>query len=204
MHEPVNNYARQVENARAYFHTLDFDAMCARLGLTPTPEGLDIRFLGRPHRVLRADGRVLDADGRPASFGAAMAIYDLLGRTGDPPRLRGEFVPITALHGIRGTQAVHEDLNDPAAQRFAGRADALERALIARGGRRWGKGDVSYIIDVFDFFPVCVRFWDADEEFPASLQYLWDAGATDFLFYETLWYVAGELTEELTNAIDRS
>ena len=52
---------------------------------------------------------------------------------------------------------------------------------------------MSYIIDVFDFFPVCVRFWDADEEFPASLQFLWDANALDFLYYETLWYVMDEL-----------
>jgi hypothetical protein len=200
MHEPRNNYALQVEHARHTFAALDFDAMCARFGLTPDAGGLTLRFLGRAHRVGR-DGRVTDEHGRPASFGAAMAIYDLLGREGPRPELKGEFVPITALHGIRGTQAVHEDLYSAAAQRFAGRCDALEAALRARGGRPWGKGDVSYIVDVFDFFPVCVRFWDADEEFPASLQFLWDANATAFLYYETLWYVMDELIEELERAV---
>ena len=56
-------------------------------------------------------------------------------------------------------------------------------------------------MDVFDFFPVCVRFWDADEEFPASLQFFWDAGALDFLYYETLWYVMGELLDRLAEEI---
>ena len=194
---PVNNYARQVEAARIQFLTWDQPAMCARLGLAMTDEAIPVRFLGRVCSVRRSDGAVLDPDGQPASFGTAMTIYDALART-NAPHLRGEFVPTTALHGIRGTHAVHEELHSPAAQRFAGRADQLERRLLALGGRPWGKGDVSYIIDAFDFFPVCVRFWDADEEFPASLQFLWDANALDFLCYETLWYLMGELIDRLT------
>ena len=194
---PKNNYAIQVDHARQLFLTFDQPAMAARLGLPLTDEHIPVRFLGEDYRVRRADGAVLAPDGAPGSFGAAMTIYDALARS-NAPRLSGDFVPTTALHGIRGTHAVHEDLHAPAAQRFAGRADALERALLAHGGRQWGKGDVSCIIDAFDFFPVCVRFWDADEEFPASLQFLWDANALDFLYYETLWYLMDELISRLT------
>ena len=196
MSAPKNNYAVMVERARALFCTHDQAAMCARLGLTPTDTEIPVRFLGEPYAIRRADGAVFAPNGSPASFNAVLSIYDALGRS-NAPRLRGEFVPTTALHGIQGTHTVHEDLHSPAARRFAGKAEALERVLIARGGRKWGPGDLSYIIDVFDFFPVCVRFWDADEEFPASLQFLWDANALDFLYYETLWYVAGELLDRL-------
>lgn len=198
--QPVNNYAVMVERARRLFLTHDQAAMCARLGITPTDEAIPVRFLGTMHRVRRGDGAVLDARGERASFNAAMAIYDALARS-NAPALSGELVPTAALHGIRGAHAVHEDLNAPAAQRFAGHADALRRALLARGGRPGPGGDVSYLIDVFDFFPVCVRFWDADDEFPASLQFLWDANALDFLYYETLWYVMDELIGQLQNEI---
>ena len=200
MNPPKNNYAIQVDRARQLFLTRDQAAMCARLGLPMTDEAIPVRFLGAACRVRRADGAVLGPDGAPASFGAAMAVYDALARD-NAPVLSGRFVPTAALHGIRGTHTVHEDLHSPAAQRFAGRADALARALRARGGRPWGVGDVSYIIDVFDFFPVCVRFWDADEEFPASLQFFWDANALDFLYYETLWYVMDELIGALSAQI---
>ena len=196
----TDNYALMVERARALFLTYDQHAMAARLRLHMTEGEIPVRFLGETYHVRRSDGAVLAPDGSPAAFSAAMSIYDALART-NAPALSGEFVPTSALHGIRGTHAVHEDLHAPAARRFAGRADALERALVARGGRRWGKGDVSYIIDVFDFFPVCVRFWDADEEFPAALQFLWDANALDFLYYETLWYVMDELIGRLSDAI---
>ena len=196
----MNNYAVQVERARALFCTRDRGAMCARLGLRMTPEGdIPLRFLGRDYRV-RPDGTVLGPGGAAAGFNAAMTIYDALARD-NVPALSGDFVPTAALHRIHGTHAVHEDLNSPAAQRFAGRTAELEAALVAMGGRPWGPGDVSYILDVFDFFPVCVRFWDADEEFPASLQFLWDANALEFLYYETLWYVMGEIVEELERAV---
>ncbi len=195
-HPPANNYAIQCERARAQFLTYDQAAMCARLGLEMTEDAIPIRFLGEMCTIRRADGAVLSADGSPAPFGAVMAIYDALARD-NTPTLSGEWVPTTALHGIRGTHAVHEDLHGPAARRFAGKSDVLAAALKAMGGRPGLGGDVSYILDVFDFFPVCVRFYDADEEFPASLQFLWDANALDFLYYETLWYVAGELLDRL-------
>ena len=159
-----------------------------------------LRFLGRDCRVRRADGRVFGPDGAEAGFNTVMTVYDALARD-NAPTLAGEFVPTAALHRIHGTHAVHEDLNAPAAARFAGRAEALKTALAALGGRPWGPGDVSMVLDVFDFFPVCVRFYDADEEFPASLQFLWDANALEYLFYETLWYVMGEITERLEREI---
>ena len=200
MTEPKNNYAVMVERARALFQTHDRGALCARLGLATDADGdILLRFLGGEHRV-RPDGTVLAPGGAPAGFNAAMTIYDALARD-NAPHLAGDFVPTAALHRIHGTHAVHEDLNSPAAQRFAGRADALEAALRAMGGRPWGPGDVSAILDVFDFFPVCVRFYDADEEFPASLQFLWDANALEYLYYETLWYVMGEIVEALGTAV---
>lgn len=198
---PTDNYALMAERARARFLTFDQTAMCARLGLSMTETEIPIRFLGETLHIQRSDGRVLRSDGSGAGFHAILSVYDALGRTGPVPCLRGEFVPTSALHGIRGSHSVHENLHSPAAQRFAGRADALEQALLARGGQPWGKGDVSYIVDVFDFFPVCVRFWDADEEFPASLQFLWDANALGFLYYETLWYITDALIAQLTAAV---
>ena len=197
MTQHTDNYAIMADRARQLFLTFDQPAMCARLGLAATDEDIPVRFLGGAYRVRRSDGAVLTPDGAPASFGAVMAIYDALARS-NAPALSGAFVPTTALHGIRGTHAVHENLHSPAAQRFAGRADELARALEKLGGRRWaGPGDVAYVLDVFDFFPVCVRFWDADEEFPASLQFLWDANALDFLYYETLWYVMDEVLDRI-------
>ena len=77
----TDNYAVMAERARALFCTHDRGAMCARLGLTVDGDGdIPVRFLGRDCRV-RPDGTVLGPDGAPASFHAAMTIYDALARS---------------------------------------------------------------------------------------------------------------------------
>ena len=46
-----------------------------------------------------------------------------------------------------------------------------------------------------------LRFWDADEEFPASLQILVDKNILDYMHYETLMFalthVLGRIREEM-------
>ena len=60
-----------------------------------------------------------------------------------------------------------------------------------------GKGDVSYAIPVFRDFWILFQFWDGDDEFPASIKYLFDENALQFMHYETLWYVMGTLADRL-------
>lgn len=192
-----NNYDVMAERARQLFLGYDQEALCRRLSLPCNEESIPIRFLGEEHLVRRSDGTVLDAAGRPAGFSAVMSIYDVLCRSEETPRLSGEFVPITALNRIHGTHPVHENFTGPDAAFFSGKTDALRSACVRRGGTPWGTGDVSFILPVFDFFPVRLCFWEADEEFPASLQYFWDANALDFAHYESLWYMSGELTRRL-------
>ena len=50
---------------------------------------------------------------------------------------------------------------------------------------------------MFPFLPVQLRFWDADEEFPAQLRFLWDRNTLKFLHFETVYYVIGHLLGKL-------
>ena len=198
----MTNYDRMQEDARRLFLTLDFDAGCRRVGLTPTADGVRLRAFGETCFVRREDGTVLDGSGKKAPFGYAMSVYDVLGRTGETPRLSGRFVPTSALHGIMGSNSVHEDLGKNSGVFFDGKSGALREACIRRGGTPGTKGDVSFVLPVFDFFPVELRFWEADDEFPAMLQWFWDANALRFAHYETLWYMSGQLLERLRAETD--
>lgn len=193
----MNNYDIMAEQARLRFLTYDQETICRRLSLSPTPEIIPLRFLGRDYRICRRDGRICDSTGKGADCNTVMSIYDVLCRSEAVPHLSGQFVPTAALSGIHGTGPVHEDLNAHAAAFFSGRAEQLKAVCLRLGGELWGKGDVSCILPVFDFFPLRLCFWDADEDFPASLQFFWDANALDFLHYETLWYVTGALISQL-------
>ena len=198
-----SNYDRMRESARRLFLTYDPEKLRRRLGLPADPAGIRLRFLGEPLLVRASDGEVTDEAGEKASFEAAMSVWDLLCRSEETPRLSGTLVPTMELHHIMGSNSVHEDLNRRDAAFFTGREEDLAAACRAMGGVPGSRGDVSFLLPVFDaFFPVELRFWSADEEFPAQLQFFWDANALDFLHYETLWYVSAALTEALKRGID--
>ena len=52
-------------------------------------------------------------------------------------------------------------------------------------------GDIGFEFPVFQDIKVILKFYHADEEFPASLTLLWDANLLQFVFYETVFYIAG-------------
>lgn len=180
------------EQARRLFLTCDPIPACRRWNLEFDKDEIHIRFFSEEFRIFRRDGKILDANGRAASFYTVLSLYDVLCRPGIPV-LCGCFTPITSLNGIHGTHSVHESLNDRTASRFAGKTALLFAACQDFGGTPFGNGDVSFQIPVFDFFPLWFRFWDEDDEFPASMQFLWDQNALQFAHYETLWYISSEL-----------
>ena len=193
----AGNYDKMQEDARRLFLTMDLDAGCRRVGLRPEAEGVRFRAFGQDCFLRRADAVVLDGSGEQAGFSMTMSVYDVLGRSGEPPRLRGEFVPTSELHGIMGSNSVHEDLGRNEGRIFDGKERELTEACRALGGIPGGKGDVSFTLPVFEFFPVQLRFWASDEEFPPLVQWFWDANALQFARYETLWYMAGEMRSAL-------
>ena len=61
------------------------------------------------------------------------------------------------------------------------------------------QGDISFIVPLFDFFPVWMQFWLGEEELgsPSKFYCLWDANTLDFMYYETTWYAHGFLESML-------
>ena len=200
----AGNYDKMQEQARQLFQTYDPEKRRARLGLPADEAGIPIRFLGDSYLVRASDGEVVDGRGEKAPFDAAMSIYDVLCRSERTPVLSGSFVPTMELHHIMGSNSVHEDLGQRDAAWFSGKTEALADACRALGGTPGSRGDVSFRIPVFDFFPTELRFWEADEEFPAQMQFFWDANALDFMHYESLWYVSGALKAALRRDMTRS
>ncbi|MDD6189473.1 MAG: DUF3786 domain-containing protein, partial [Clostridiales bacterium] len=72
----------------------------------------------------------------------------------------------------------------------------------ALGGRPYANGDIAYVLPLFDFLPVVFQFWLADDEFDASLNFLWDENTLDFMHFETTFFAAGHVLERLRNFIE--
>ena len=134
----------------------------------------------------------------------AMILFDLLTYSETAPAAAGEWASVPELGGVIG--AGHDNsLHSSMADAFTGRTRELESACVKAGGVREmsGRGDVSFRFRVFKNFEIWLQFWDADEDFPAAVRYLFDRNALRFMHYETLWYVMFALEKRLKDGAAR-
>ena len=199
MPAPISNYEKSQDAAARAFLRYDQSAMIRKFDLSHDADALYITFVDRPHRVDRHTGLVtVVSTGEKADFNAAMSIYDLLCDSQPLCHLSHEWVNVASLSAIQGgTLAKSGDLFLISAADFTGQTAALDRACRALHGIPQPKGDVAYQLALFPFLPVLLRFWDADEDFPASLQVLLDKNTLKFIHYETLMYALSHLMRRL-------
>jgi hypothetical protein len=137
-----------------------------------------------------------------SSFEAAMSIYDVLCESKDGCHPSGQYVTLAQLPGTVVGAKPGNQMFQKTADYFDHNLEKLAVACENLHGTRERIGDVSYRIPIFDFLSVQLQFWASDDEFPASLQLLWDQNILDYMHYETTFYVAGYLFEQLRENIE--
>ena len=197
----ASNYEKMVEGARRLFLGYDQAAMIDRWGLDHDADDLFVTWLGERLAIDRRTARVRPVRPErcvPSDYiDESMALFDLLTLSPTRPRAVGRWASISALGGIIGAGHDRTLSHEATAARFAGRQDALRAACGRLGGAPMGRADVGYAIPVFEDFAVWFQFWDGDDEFPASVKYLFDENALRFMHYETLWYVMNNVAARL-------
>ena len=197
-----SNYDKQAQNARALFVTYDQREMIEKHGLEHDDDYLYLTFIGDRYRISRETGEIFREAGEWETCGdynVVMTLYDVLCFPQTTPRLSHEWC---ALRGLQATiNSPNPDIfSRKYANAFAGHGDRLWRACRKLGGQQAeiaAGADVYCQFDVFPFFPVQFRFWDADDEFPAAIQLLWDKNSLAFMHFETLYYVMLPLLDKL-------
>ena len=204
----LSNYQRMLLDMRARFLQYAQPSMIEKFSLHADDTFLYLPCIGRNYRIHRTTAVVdyLDEHGvsHEADFDVAATIYDILCYAKPNCALSHQFAPINSVAKNYHTNQLGGSIFSGCAQFFAEHPDRLEQTLIALGGIPEGKGDIAYRVNLFPFFPVRVQFWNADEEFPASLQILWDGNTLDFLHYETTYYLAGHLLHRLRELMEEN
>lgn len=200
----ISNYDLTRDRMEQEFVRYDQERMIRQFQLEHTEEHLFLSFIGETYRVGRKTGRVErclpgSAGYAHAGFNESMTIFDVLCCAKPDCRLSGEYATVTNLPGIANIAAPGTGMYADAARVFAHRPDALRQACRRLHGIEQEKaGDLSYQIPLFDFLPVILQFWDADDEFDAVLKIMWDRNALDFMRFETTFYAMSHLMKRLT------
>ena len=192
----MSNYDKMSLDASRLFLTYDQDAILRRYPLPADEQYIYVNFLNEPYRIDRTSGQIYTGD-RPANFGETLSILDMVCLSPCTPTPTGQWRTLQQLTNAAGAGPVSLEMFARKISCFSGHPEKLAAACEAMGGVPKKGGEVSYLLPVFDNFPVWFQFWDADEEFPVSVQFLWDSSTPHHLHYETLWYIMGEILEHL-------
>lgn len=196
----MDNYEKMQEAARCHFLEYDYDSLCRRTGVTAGERGLSTRFLGQPVFVKRETGEIT-VDGRKATFSEALTIYDWLCDGKKDAKPAQKFCKITSLPGVFVSGSGLGMNGDSVATLIeANRAEFLELCRQMDGQEVTG-ADLAVVIWLFPDLPMLLKFYGADEDFPASLVLLWDANILRFIRYETIYYLAGCLLNRIRTAL---
>ena len=210
--EKRDNYQITLVRTRELFLKYDQQAIIDRFSLNTDERYLYLTFVARPYRIERATGAMeYWKDERastervaiecaagvwlPAGHGDGMTIYDILCDSKPDARVSGRFQ--NAWNQRNVSSAPNGSLFQSSADFFSGKCELLSAACERLGGERVSTGDVGFDIPVFNEIKMRMLFWDADDEFPASMNLQWDEHILDFMRYETTFYAAGFILNRL-------
>jgi hypothetical protein len=209
MTKAINNYDKTKISMAHVFLQYDQAAMIHKYSLEYDSDWLYITFVNRIYRINRKTGNVQWSDHNfetvyESDYNETMTIYDVLCYSKDGCHLANEFVNINSLSTIMtGNLSQNSGFFKNIADFFNGKTIELHHACVVLSGKELGKGDVAFELKLFPFLPIIIRFWEADDEFPASIQILTDRNTLDYMHYETLMFALthlfSRLKEEMQN-----
>ena len=177
---------------------LDLAPAGASLGLERRGAEYAAPLLGREYLVGPRGVRAADGGGAAFTHRIVLAWYLIHGGSGEPAM---SFAPYRELPGGADFARTLTQLVDARlAASFSGRLPALRAAALKLGGEELetsSASDGAWRFMVLPKLPLELRFYDADEEFPAEAKLLYDITAPNFLDLECLAVLGQILVMEL-------
>ena len=184
----VSNYEKLCEAWREKILGLDVQELLRKLPeLKVEGDYLTLYHFGRKFGVHMATGTVVaPEDEGPVSVGARMNIYNLFWYSKENAQFHNEWVPFRDVKGASPfAPAFDKNVLKTFARTFTGKTQQLKEAAARLGAVTVKQGDAGFILKCFDCIPIQYLFWDADDEFPAQGNILFDSGVTDFIHVES-------------------
>lgn len=198
-----SNYNKVVEEWRLRFLEMDHEAIIKKFSLETDEDAMYLTYFSHIMRIDRRSGVITyrDEPKKQVGFATAMDVYNLFHYSIEAPVASGKLVPFREVKRVYPFEAAYKRTVLKAFQdTFTGRVEELRRACEKLGGIPLRQGDVGYQIPVYPFLDMAVFFWDADEEFEAQGNMLFDSNITDFLHEENVVCVAEDLVYYLAEA----
>jgi hypothetical protein len=181
----------------------DLGESAGRLGLELLPNGeVKVAFCGRGFHINPAG--VIPVDGQPVdvNYRTVLAYYVLSQGQGGPDN---SYLPLSRMTGIIEGRKTHDKgmLIVPLLREFGDDYGKFQSAAGKIGGVLHGPspdGGHCWDFPVLPKIPLRLVFYEADDEFPADIQILFDRSAPRFMAFECLAFLVGCFSKSLIMA----
>ena len=198
-----SNYDKVIEEWRLRFLKMDQEALIEKFQLESDEMAVYLTYFNYKMRIDRFTGVItyLEEPQKIAGFNTCMDIYNLFHYSIDIPVASGILVPFRQVKRVYPFEAAYKrTVLKTLQETFSGHVEELRKACEKLGGKPLPQGDVGYQLSVYPFLDIAVYFWDADDEFEAQANMLFDSNITNFLHEENVVCVAADAVYYLTEA----
>ena len=201
--ERKSNYDAVREVWRQKFLTMDHESLAERFHLNIDAGHLYLTYFSHPYSIDRRTARIVRLD-RPDAvigFDTEMNFFNMFHYAAVHPAPSGELIPFRNVKRVYPFEAAYmRTIIHPFEQCFTGHTAELRRAFDALRARPLPQGDVGGALEILPGLELAVTFWDADDEFPAQANMLFDSNITDYMHEENVVGAASDAAEFLTEA----
>ena len=198
-----SNYDKVIEEWRLRFLKMDQEALIEKFQLESDEMAVYLTYFNYKMRIDRFTGVItyVEEPQKIAGFNTCMDIYNLFHYSIDIPVASGILVPFRQVKRVYPFEAAYKrTVLKTLQETFSGHVEELKNACEKLGGKPLPQGDVGYQLSVYPFLDIAVYFWDADDEFEAQANMLFDSNITNFLHEENVVCVAADAVYYLTEA----
>lgn len=198
-----SNYDKVIEEWRLRFLKMDQEALIEKFQLESDEMAVYLTYFNYKMRIDRFTGVItyVEEPQKIAGFNTCMDIYNLFHYSIDIPVASGILVPFRQVKRVYPFEAAYKrTVLKTLQETFSGHVEELRKACEKLGGKPLPQGDVGYQLSVYPFLDIAVYFWDADDEFEAQANMLFDSNITNFLHEENVVCVAADAVYYLTEA----
>jgi hypothetical protein len=156
-------------------------------------EKITLRFFSQPYTIQFPEVEFHSPSQKVVSLVTRILILHYLIRA-DGYSLTGKWVAYKDIPGgLLYAGVFARRVTEPLQKRFGKSARSFKETGIRFGGEPVEIGDASFILHAFPCVPLQYVLWEGDEEFPPSVQLLFDASVDHYLTLEEM-VVLGQVT----------
>lgn len=155
---------------------------------------ISVSFLGQDYTLVHPGGGIEFPDHhKVAVIAHILLLHYLISASGSP--IKGEIVSFKGIPGgDKYFPVFKKRVEMPVLNAWGVDPEGFENACSSLGGEKVNMGDAAFRFQAFPRVPVTYVYWKEEEEFPSSLQVLYDSSIREYLPLEDIVFLSEMLS----------